>query len=78
MRYIILLVLALISCAPMKFENIGSKNTLQQDTYDCRVELGVIGNHGVGRPGQRFADAVVSGRDEMQQCMERRGWRRTS
>ncbi len=76
MKYILITILLLASCAPMQFENVAATNTLQQDTYDCRVELGIIGNHGVGRPSQRFADAIVKARDEMQQCMERRGWRR--
>lgn len=77
MKFLLLTVFVLASCAPMQFENAGSQNTLQQDQYDCRVELGIIGNAGVGTTSQRLAD-VVFVRGEMTQCMERKGWRRTS
>lgn len=77
MIYLIAMLLLFSSCAPMQFTNAGSKNTLKQDQYDCRVELGIYGNAGVGSTSQRLAD-VAFVRGEMTECMERKGWKRTS
>jgi len=77
MKYFIFILLVLASCAPMQFENAGSQNTLKQDQYDCRVELGIIGAASTATASSQ-ASSLPFVRGEMTECMERKGWRRTS
>jgi hypothetical protein len=75
MRYLLPFAILLAACAPMQFENAGSKNTLKDDTYDCQVMLGYRGMSRSDDTSKQLADVLVNGRDEMQRCLERKGWR---
>lgn len=78
MRYIILFALMFISCAPMQFENAGSVNKFHDDKYDCEVLLGYRGQPRLDDTSKQLADIIVNSRDELQRCLERKGWKRTS
>src|SRR4026208_2231337 len=67
--------LLLAACSPMQFQNISSPNTFQQDKYDCELLLGYRGGAYAPQPTDQLADFLVRGRDEMQACLERKGWK---
>lgn len=71
-------VLLLAACAPMQFENAGSQNKFEDDRYDCEVLLGYRGHAGRTQPTDQLSDYLVRGRDEMQRCLERKGWKLAS
>lgn len=68
--------LLLAGCAPMQFKNLSSPNTLEQDKYDCELALGYRGHAGRTQPTDQLGDFIVRGRQEMQACLERKGWQR--
>lgn len=75
MRYLIPLLLLVAACAPMRFENAGSPNTIEDDKYDCQVMLGYRGAPKSDDTSKQLADIMVNARSEMQRCLERKGWR---
>lgn len=77
MPYILMVLLLFTTgCAsPMRFENISSQNTLEQDKFDCDTALRVVGM-GSGNASQDLAYVTVRYRDDLRACMERKGWRR--
>lgn len=76
MRYALAVVwVGLMSCAPMQFENAGSPNKFEDDKYDCELALGYRGHAGRTSPTDQLSDYIVRGRDEMQRCLQRKGWR---
>ena len=69
-------ILLLSGCAsPMRFENVTSQNTLEQDKFDCDTALRVVGM-GSGSATQDLAYVTVRYRDDLRVCLERKGWRR--
>lgn len=75
MRYLFALLLFGASCAPIQFENAGSQNKFEDDKYDCQVMLGYRGAPRIDDTSKQLADIIVNARDEMQRCLERKGWR---
>jgi len=75
MRYLFVLLLFVVSCAPIQFENAGSQNKFEDDKYDCQVMLGYRGAPRIDDTSKQLADIIVNARDEMQRCLERKGWR---
>lgn len=66
-----------LGCAPLRFENVKSTNTLEQDHYDCTTQW--------DRSGQGIAYAMdpvkhssylIQARQDLIACMERKGWKR--
>lgn len=74
----LLFIFFIASCAPMRFENAGSLNTIEQDSYDCQVMLGYRGHAGGNRPTDQLESALLNGRGEMTACLQRKGWKRVS
>lgn len=76
MKTLLIFLIAFVSaCTPMRFENISSKNTFDQDKYDCQVLLGYRGHTAGVQPTDQLFDYAVRGQYEMQKCLERKGWR---
>lgn len=73
--YFIPLFILLTACAEMRFENAGSTNKFEDDKYDCQVLLGYRGQARHSDTSKQLADIMVNARDEMQRCLERKGWR---
>lgn len=71
-------VCMLAGCAaPMRFENVSSPNTLEQDRFDCDAALRVAG-FGSGNASQDLAYVAVRYRGDLQRCLERKGWRQVA
>lgn len=75
MKYLVVFLLLLSACSPMRFENAGSPNKFEDDKYDCQVMLGYRGAPRIDDTTKQLADIMVNARDEMQRCLERKGWR---
>ena len=76
MTYLLTVLLFLSACAPMQFENAGSANKLEDDKFDCEVALGYRGQARHSDNSKQLAEIMVNGREDMQRCLERKGWRR--
>lgn len=76
MMYPLIVLLFLSACAPMQFENAGSANKLEDDKFDCEVALGYRGQARHSDNSKQLAEIMVNAREDMQRCLERKGWRR--
>lgn len=75
MKRLLMIAVLLSGCAPIQFENAGSQNKFEDDKYDCQVMLGYRGAPRIDNTSKQLADIIVNARDEMQRCLERKGWR---
>lgn len=79
MKTLIIVTIVLLSaCSPMRYENAGSQNKFQDDKYDCELALGYRGQPRLDDNSKQLADLIVNGRAELQRCLERKGWKRIS
>lgn len=75
LRYFIPLFILLTACVPMRFENAGSQNKFEDDKFDCEVALGYRGQARHSDTSKQLAEILVNGRDDMQACLVRKGWK---
>lgn len=75
MKYVLVFMLVLSACAPMRFENAGSTNKLEDDKFDCEVALGYRGQARHSDTSKQLAEIMVNARDDMRACLKRKGWR---
>jgi len=76
--FLFIIPLLLTACAaPMRFENVSSPNTFEQDKFDCDTALRVAGM-GSGNASQDLAYITVRYRSDLRTCLERKGWKQVS
>lgn len=62
-------------CTPVRFQNVSSKNTFDQDKFDCSVLMGYAGHAGGNQPTDQLLNYAVRGQSDMRSCLERKGWK---